>query len=84
MLRFPDSLLMLQKLPINISVTETCKFKQALTANMLIKFQAKYSSDIKTLKIPRCIRHRKAEEHNKVGVVSSIELSMYQEINNLT
>ena len=84
MLRFPDSLLILQKLPINISVTETCKFKQTLTSNMLIKFQAKYSSDIKTLKTTRCIRHRKAKEHNEVGVVSSIVLSMYLEINNLT
>ena len=83
MLRFPDSLMILQKLPIIISVIETCKFKQVLTRNMLIKFQAKYSSDIKTL-TPRCIRYRKAKKHNEVGVVSSTVLSMYQEINNLT
>ena len=50
---------------------------------MLRKFQAKYSSDIKALKTPRC-RHRTAKEHNEVGVVSSMVLSMYQEINNLT
>ena len=55
---------------------------------MLRKFQAQYSSDIKTLKTPKCIRHRirhrTAKEHNEVGVVSSMVLSMYQEINNLT
>ena len=51
---------------------------------MLRKFQAKYSSDIKTLKTPKCIRHRTAEEHNEVKVVSSMVLSMYQEINNWT
>ena len=51
---------------------------------MLRKFQAKYSSDIKILKTPKCIRHRTAKEHNEVGVVSSMVLSMYQEINNLT
>ena len=65
-------------------MTETCKFKQALTRNMLTKCRAKYSSDMKTLKTPRCIRHRTAKEHNEAGVVSSIVLSMYQEINNLT
>ena len=51
---------------------------------MLWKFQAKYSSDIKTLKTPRCITHRTAKEHNEVGIVSSVVLSMYQKINNLT
>ena len=51
---------------------------------MLRKFQAKYSSDIKTLKTSKCIRQRTAKEHNEVGVVSSMVLSMYQEINNLT
>ena len=65
-------------------MTKTCKFKQTLTRNMLRKFQAKYSSDIKILKTPKCIRHRTAKEHNEVGVVSSMVLSMYQEINNLT
>ena len=45
---------------------------------MLRKFQANYSSDIKTLKTPRCIRHRTAKEHNEVWVVSSMVLSMYQ------
>ena len=65
-------------------MTETCKFKQALARNMLTKCQVKYSSDIKTLKTPRRIRHRTAKEHNEAGVVSSIVLSMHQEINNLT
>ena len=50
---------------------------------MLIKCQAKYSSDIKTLKTPRCIRHGTAKDHNEAGIVSSTVLSMYQEINNL-
>ena len=65
-------------------MTETCKFKQALTRNMLRKFQAKYSSDIKRLKTPRYIRHRTANEYNEVGLVASMVLSMCQEINNLT
>ena len=51
---------------------------------MLIKCQAKHSSDIKTLKTPRRTRHRTAKEHNEAGVVSSLVLSMHQEINNLT
>ena len=42
---------------------------------MLRKFQAKYSSDIKTLKTPKCIRHRTVKEHNEVGNVSSMILS---------
>ena len=63
---------------------QTCKFKQVLTKNILRKIQAKCSSDIKTLKTPKCIRHRTAKEHNEVGVVSSMVLSMYQEISNLT
>ena len=50
---------------------------------MLRKFQAKYSSDIKALKAPKCIRHRTAKEHSEVGVVSSMVLSMYQVIDNL-
>ena len=29
-----------------------------------------YSSDIKILKTPKCIRYRTAKEHNEVGVVS--------------
>ena len=66
-------------------MTETCKFKQALTRSMLRKFQAKFSSDIKTLKTPRCIRHRTAKEHNEVGFVSSMVLSMYKaNLKNLT
>ena len=65
-------------------MTETCKLKQALTRNVLIKCQAKHSSDIKTLKTPRRTRHRTAKEHNEAGVVSSLVLSMHQEINNLT
>ena len=51
---------------------------------MLRKFQAKYSSDIKTLKTPRRIRHRTAKLDNEAGVASSMVLSMYQKINNLT
>ena len=51
---------------------------------MLKKFQAKYSSDIKTLKTTRRIRHRTAKSDYEAGVVSSMVLSMYQEINNLT
>ena len=51
---------------------------------MLRKFQAKYSSDIKTLKTPRRIRHRTAKEDNEAEIASSMVLSMYQEINNLT
>ena len=51
---------------------------------MLRKFQAKYSSDIKTIKTPRRIRHRTAKLDNEAGVASSMVLSMYQEIDNLT